>query len=33
MKTTDSKNAQLAWGLIAFAVVMFLVTIWKFKPV
>lgn len=32
MKETDTKNAQLAWVLIAFAVVVFLITIWKFRP-
>lgn len=29
---TDSQNAKLAWVLVAFAVVVFLITIWKFRP-
>lgn len=30
---TDQQNARLALKLIALAVVIFLVTLWKFRPV
>jgi hypothetical protein len=30
---TDSKNARLALKLVAMAVVIFLITLWKFRPV
>jgi hypothetical protein len=33
MKSADVQNARLALILVAFVVVVFLVTLWKFRPV
>ena len=33
MKSADLQNVRLALALVAFVVVVFFVTVWKFRPV